>query len=321
MTQIGGFIQPTRRPGALGVHSVDHFAFSVPDLKIAEHFYRNFGLEVREEGGRLELYTQGHPHRWTSIGAGPRKALGYISLGIFEEDYDRFKANFERLGIARTDPPPGMESNGLWVRDCDGIPVELKVAEKSSPSSKSEFSQPGGGVGVRSAPLRGANGLVRPRRMAHLLVFVRDLDKSIQFYAEAFGMRLSDRAGGGAFMHGIHGSDHHMLAFGQSDAPGIQHCSWDVGSVDDVGAGAMQMAEQGYTAGWGLGRHVLGSNFFHYVRDPWGSWCEYSADIDYIPADLDWEGRAHPPENSFFLWGPEPPAEFHMNFESPKMYF
>jgi len=317
MTQIHGFIEPTRRPGALGVHSVDHFAFNVPDLKVAEHFFTNFGLEVRETGSRLELYTVGNPHRWASIGQAARKALSYLSLGVFEEDFGRFKANFERLGITRMDPPPGIESNGLWVHDCNGILVEVKVAEKSSPNAKSAFSQPSAGPGLRSAPLRGAGGRVMPRRMAHVLLFVRDVDASIKFYTDAFGMRLSDRAGGGAFMHGIHGSDHHMLAFGQSDAPGIQHCSWDVGSVDDVGNGAMQMADKGFTIGWGLGRHVLGSNFFHYVRDPWGSWCEYSADIDYIPADMDWEGKAHPPENSFYLWGPEPPREFHINFESP----
>ena len=30
---------------------------------------------------------------------------------------------------------------------------------------------------------------------------------------------------------------------------------------------------------------VLGSNYFHYVRDPWGSFAEYSCDIDYIPKE------------------------------------
>ena len=54
--------------------------------------------------------------------------------------------------------------------------------------------------------------------------------------------------------------------------------------IDDIGLGAMHMAGKGHSAGWGLGRHVLGSNYFHYVRDPWGSYAEYSCDIDYIPA-------------------------------------
>lgn len=37
-----------------------------------------------------------------------------------------------------------------------------------------------------------------------------------------------------------------------------------------IGLGAKQMADEVYTRGWGLGRHVLGSNYFHYIRDPWG---------------------------------------------------
>ena len=92
--------------------------------------------------------------------------------------------------------------------------------------------------------------------------------------------------------------------------------SWDVGSVNDVGLGALQMADKGFTAGWGLGRHVLGSNYFHYVRDPWGSYCEYSADIDYIPADHDWEGGDRAAEDGFYLWGPVPPPDFVVNYET-----
>ena len=38
MTQIGGFVAPTRRPGELGVHSVDLFSIAVPDLAEAACF-------------------------------------------------------------------------------------------------------------------------------------------------------------------------------------------------------------------------------------------------------------------------------------------
>ena len=128
------------------------------------------------------------------------------------------------------------------------------------------------------------------------------MTKAIDFYARVLGMRLSDHSGAGiAFLHGIHGSDHHMVAFAHSDAPGFHHLSWDVGSVDEIGMGAMHMLDHGYDRGWGLGRHVLGSNYFHYVRDPWGSFAEYSADIDYVPVDCDWKSGDHPPENSFYV--------------------
>jgi hypothetical protein len=58
-----------------------------------------------------------------------------------------------------------------------------------------------------------------------------------------------------------------------------------------------------------------GSNYFHYVRDPRGSCCEYSSDVDYIPADHDWKSGDHPPEDSFYVWGPTPPADFAFNHE------
>jgi catechol 2,3-dioxygenase-like lactoylglutathione lyase family enzyme len=84
-----------------------------------------------------------------------------------------------------------------------------------------------------------------------------------------------------------------------------------------AGVAAMQMADAGHVRGWGFGRHVLGSNYFHYIRDPWGSYCEYSHDIDYVPANGNWEARRVSPENGFYLWGPVPPDDFAFNYESP----
>jgi hypothetical protein len=63
MTQIGGFIPPTRRPDVLGVHSLDHFSLTVPDMEVAKGFYGGFGLEVRAQGGALQLHTVGSDHR------------------------------------------------------------------------------------------------------------------------------------------------------------------------------------------------------------------------------------------------------------------
>ncbi len=63
---------------------------------------------------------------------------------------------------------------------------------------------------------------------------------------------------------------------------------------------------------------MLGSNYFHYVRDPWGSYAEYSCDIDYIPLTQDWKDGDHPPEDSFFQWGPNPPEDFAHNYEVSK---
>ncbi len=317
MTQIGHRIAASRRPGVLGVHSLDHFAVAIPDLKTARRYYGAFGLDVSEHGAALHLRTLGGRQVWGVLTEGPRKSLQHLSFGIFADDVGRFQKHIESRGVPLTDPPPGAASNGLWLRDLDGTAIELRVADKSSPNGKSEAGLYSVAANLRGASVRGAAAMVRPRRMAHVLLFTRDVPATVAFYTSVLGLRLSDEAGGViAFLHGVHGSDHHMVAFAKSDGPGLHHCSWDVGAVDEIGTGAAQMADSGFAAGWGLGRHVLGSNYFHYVRDPWGGYAEYSCDIDYLSADRDWEGQHHSVENSLYLWGPEPPQDFTFNYEA-----
>ncbi len=298
MTGIRGHIKSEGRPGEPGVHSLDHFHFVVPDLAAAESFYSEFGLAVTQTGQGLALGTRGRPHAWGTIGEGPRKKHQYMSFGVFEDDIGAFAKRLQEMRIARLDPPKGVESNGLWFHDHDGNLVEIAVAPKTSPSDKSECGFVTVGPGMQAAPFRRDVTRTYPRRLAHVLMFTRDVRKAIDFYTRVLGMRLSDHSGDGiAFLHGVHGSDHHMVAFAKSNAPGIHHLSWDVGSVDEIGVGATHMLGKGHGRGWGLGRHVLGSNYFHYVRDPWGSYSEYSAGIDFVPADFHWEAADNAPED------------------------
>jgi catechol 2,3-dioxygenase-like lactoylglutathione lyase family enzyme len=150
-----------------------------------------------------------------------------------------------------------------------------------------------------------------------VLLFSSDVPRSVRFYTEALGLRLSDHSADFiAFMHGPHASDHHMLAFAKSDGPGLHHSSWDVATFDEVGVGMQQMIDRGYPDGWGIGRHVIGSNYFRYVMDPWGSFAEYSYDIDFIPEDIDWAAADHPPDDSIYVWAPPMPDYFIVNHES-----
>jgi catechol-2,3-dioxygenase len=57
MNEEVGVEKGQRRPGVLGVHSLDHFALTVPDLAEAAAFYTTFGLDVRPEGTGAAIYT------------------------------------------------------------------------------------------------------------------------------------------------------------------------------------------------------------------------------------------------------------------------
>jgi catechol 2,3-dioxygenase-like lactoylglutathione lyase family enzyme len=286
----------------------------VPRLEDAERFYTAFGLDVKREGKALGLYTFGHPHRWGTIHeGGAKKQLAYLSYGIFQEDLEAF-----RRKLAPCEPHPLGDGQGLWVRDPDGLPTQLVVAPKVSPAAKTAPTAfPPVAAGKGKAPSRSQAQPVRPRYLSHLVRFTPDVSRMVQWSEEVLGLKLSDKSLDiVAFMHSAHGSDHHMSAYAKSNAPGLHHTSWDVGSVHEVGQGAEQMRMAGYAEGWGVGRHVLGSNYFYYARDPWGSYAEYSFDIDYIPAGFAWPAADHPPEDSFYVWGPAVPPDFVQNFEA-----
>lgn len=316
MTAITGYVKPTRREGVLGIHSMDSLHLQVPDLEVARQFYDAFGLDVREEGNTLGLYTEGSDQRWVSLDEGPNKKMSFLSFGVFEDDFEPFRRHIEGQGIKLEDPPPGFDRHGFWFRDHDGNQIEIRVAEKHSPNEKSFVSNGSVPANERGACKNSEAPTIKPRRLAHVLIFTRSVPKAIEFYCRVLGLRVSDTSGEGiAFLHGVHGSDHHLVAFAKSDGPGIHHTSWDLESIDQIGMGAMQMAGKGFSEGWGLGRHVLGSNYFHYVRDPWGSYAEYSSDIDYVSVDHDWEAQDHEAEDAFYIWGPDAPEDFAVNHE------
>jgi len=314
MTAMKGFVEAERdNNGLLGVHSVDHFGLMVPDLKDAEHFYSASGIEPVGVGNHLELRTTSSDHTWGKITEGQRKRISYLSFGAYAEDIPRFREHLKKLNVEMIAPPAGVDSDEIWFLDHDGRPVEIKAAAKVSSDGKQPVHIDAEGPrGVALTP----PAKVKPLRLAHLILFTADIDRAIDFYTRVLGLRLTDRCGQTiCFLHGVHGSDHHIIGFGHSDGPGLHHTSWEVDGVDAIGLGAKQMMAKGYCEGWGLGRHGAGSNYFHYVRDPWKSLLELTCYADYIPKGSDWPACDLDLAKAVMQWGPAPPPDFIRNYE------
>jgi len=223
-----------------GVHSLDHFALTVPDLGEARQFFEAFGLEAKEEEGTLELYTFGSHHMWARLQNGPAKRLHYLSFAAYEEDLSHFEERLDKLGVERVAGPEGaLDKGGIWFRDLNGIPVQIRAGSKKTPDAKKAIPPAQGAAAVRSAPLRGSLPPVRPSRLSHILLLVPDVPAAVAFYETTLGLRLSDKSGDVvAFTHAMHGSDHHLIAFAKSNGTGLHHSSWDVPTIDDIGRGA-----------------------------------------------------------------------------------
>lgn len=301
------------------IRNLQYIALTVPDLAVGSKFYADFGMDAREEAGRVVVRCDGRDQDQVLLLEGKKKQMHHVAFGTRAAELEGLKQRLQHKGTRLIDAPHEAAGDGIWFRDPDGLLVNVRTAESAPWRSASEWkiNNPGhlNRAGVPGHPKRDMQ--VRPTRLGHALRFTPQLDLMVDFYTQVVGLKLSDRAHDiVAFMHAHGGSDHHIFGFIKSDKPGFHHASFEVANVDEIGIGACRMLDQGYGDGWGFGRHVIGSNFFHYVRDPWNSMAEYFCDIDYIPADMDWKPTNYPAEDSLYVWGPKPPEAFGVNFEA-----
>ena len=303
----------------LGALSV---TLEVPEIEAGVKFYTDAGLVATTEGNLARLACEGQDRDTVVLlGGAPRKRLHHISLRA--DDLDAIAAKVGEHGGKVVSAPERFEDNGLWVADPHGMLIhmserpadpELVAAERSF-----EVNAPGRVVRTRrSAVLPGsAYPAAKPLRLGHIMVFSPDVPASVRFLTEALGMGLADHAEDVvAFCCARKDSDHHVVAFAKSPGVGFHHMSLQVHDPDEVGrAGRALLAKSG-RGDWGFGRHTIGSNFFHYIQDPWGSWFEYYSDMDHIDDYSLWTPTNYGMEDSLANWGPEVPHDFVHNYEA-----
>jgi len=300
----------------MALRALLHYALEVPDQTVGERFYRSFGLTAAP--ARLDaacLRPVDLERAAVLLYGGSRKRLHHLAFGAPGDEFEATRESLRRGGVSEIDPPRGARDGRMWIGAPEGYAVNIRSEGAPTPPEDPPLAVNSPGhitrVAVRGAPDRAE---ARPRRLGHVLLFTPDVDRQIAFYTRALGLRLSDRSRSViAFLRCS--TDHHNLAFATSTGPGFHHGSFQVGSVDEIAMGAAHMQEAGWQPGWGLGRHVIGSNYFYYTRDPWGSFAEYYHDLDYIPEDCAWEARDFPEQDALSVWGPPVPGDFIVNRE------
>ena len=297
----------------------------VPDLEPGLKFYTDAGMVAVSDGAAARLRCPGQERDSLVLIAGaPRKRLHHIALRA--DGLDEIAARVPKAGGKAVPAPEGFQDNGLWVEDPHGMLIHLsETAADPELAEGPVFGVNGPGRVVRkrrSAMLpSAAYAPARPLRLGHILVFSPDVLKSVAFMTEALGMGLADRAQDViAFCCAKKDSDHHVVAFAKSPAVGFHHASFQVSDPDEVGRGGRALVETTRQAAmngdWGFGRHTIGSNFFHYIQDPWGSWFEYYSDMDHIDDYALWTPTNYDMADSLANWGPAVPKDFVHNYEA-----
>ncbi len=304
------------------IKSLLHVGIFVPDLNVGKKFYELFGLESREVGNHIVFRCPGRPQDQIRLIQGSKKRLAYLSLGTDAAGMEKMLGKLSESKVAvHRKAPFDLDLEGVWFQDPLGDWLNVQIAEPalSEVASPPEINAHGryrragractpDSIGKRAQPLR----------LGHVIKFSPDVEKSTAFYTAVLGLKVSDRALDVlAFLRGSAGGDHHIIAFAKSSHTGLHHMSFEVRDIDEIEIGAQTLINAGYKDGFGLGRHVGGSNYFHYIRDPWGSLVEYFWDIDVIPEDdSSWVPLDVSPENLTAVWAnTPPPLEFTVNYE------
>jgi catechol 2,3-dioxygenase-like lactoylglutathione lyase family enzyme len=296
------------------ISGLHHYALEVPDLEVADGFLTDFGLETADKDGALVAQCAGRSQEQVRMMEGPVKRLHHISFTLTPGSLDDVLPSLEQAGIPLIEPPAGSDGTGTWLRDPDGTTVQLLVTEQAPARPVAEVLINSGSSVQRlgAAAWRDVTADVTPRRLGHSLLFTGQPGVMTDFYTRVLGLHVSDTIHHDfvTFLNAGPG-DHHIFGFISSTHPGFHHASFEVPSIDAIAIGADRMRSRGRDAGWGLGRHTIGSNFFHYNPDPWGSWIEWFSDIDQIDdcwVAGDWDVPPH-------LWGSPPPPTFLANSE------
>jgi len=143
---------------------------------------------------------------------------------------------------------------------------------------------------------------VSPVRLNHAVLYVADLDRSVGFYTDVFGMKVVARAPGAAFLRlPRSGNDHDLGLFGVGDgggakrrrAIGLYHLAWQLDTIDELDAARQLLLEAGAYTGessHGVTKSVYGAdpdgNEFELMwalpRDEWGAYEDAGPIVDHL---------------------------------------
>jgi catechol 2,3-dioxygenase-like lactoylglutathione lyase family enzyme len=187
--------------------------------------------------------------------------------------------------------------------------MNAKSSSSAAPANPGSRQQRAGTdyTGVDRHPeVRKLKGYARPhglafqiRKIGHVVLNCRDLERSIRFYTEVLGFQVSDVypkemvPGGMAFLRC--NTDHHGIGLvggldRETPAHDLNHLAFEVGTLDEVLLAAKRLREHGATIDF-EGRRRAGVQIAVEFRDPDGHRLEIYWGIDQVGSD----GEVRPP--------------------------
>ena len=149
---------------------------------------------------------------------------------------------------------------------------------------------------------------VMPLKLGHVAYRVDDVQKTVNFYCDVLGFRVSDwRDNTFAFLRC--NTDHHTVNFVYDAEPQLHHIAFEVKDWAAIQHAAETLARHDIHLVWGPGRHIIGHNIAIYHRNADKVRVEFFCEMDLMKDEAlgyfdprPWhQDRPQRPK----VWGPE----------------
>jgi catechol 2,3-dioxygenase-like lactoylglutathione lyase family enzyme len=264
------------------IDNLRYVGVSVPDYAVERSFVANvWGLpEVATDADVSYFAAEGSSNAYVyRVRSAPERALDVISFALRNEAaVDRKAERLAASGVRLISQPHRLNEPGggygFRFFDLDGRTIELSS-------------------GLEERPARVlARGESVPASLSHVVLHTSDVKKTVAFYEQHLGLRVSDWLG--EFMCFMRcNSVHHCIAF----IPGptaLNHVAFEMRDLDELMRGVARLSKENVVLGWGPGRHTAGNNVFSYFLAPSGNVLEYTAEMQRID-EASWRPTVYTP--------------------------
>ncbi len=238
--------------------------FTSRDLAKSREFYTEVvGLLVSDED-RNTLYLRGLEerahHSLVIKHSDEPSACHRVGMRVFEdEELDRAKHHFERLGLPCQWVDVPFQGRTLQTVDAVGTPLEIVATMTQRPRRDMDVQVHRGGAA---------------RRFDHYQITVPEVAKAAEFYT-SIGFRIADYITAGEHAVGafLHVKDTpYDIVFVERDGPAFHHCAYIIMHIQAM----LRACDTAGVLGWpdcveyGPGKHALGHSYYVYLLDPDG---------------------------------------------------
>jgi catechol 2,3-dioxygenase-like lactoylglutathione lyase family enzyme len=151
--------------------------------------------------------------------------------------------------------------------------------------------------------------VAKPTKLGHVLLHSENPGKTVSFYTDVLGLRISDWVED-FFVFLRCGPDHHTTGLTRGPAPSMHHAGYEVTDIEAIKRSADIAWKNDVKSIWGIGRHGLGHNLFIFYPDPDGNIIEIFAELDQIHDEKNYKPLVWTDEDKHGIWNLRIPEGF-----------